>query len=83
MGGELEDGPHHRERVDAPMLEEALVLIGEQRLEIARIDLLARRCQPPAALAGKIGPEQLAVTVKHHPRHFEVAAERRRSEHVE
>ena len=59
MGDKLVGGPHHGERIDAPVSEEALVLIGEQRLEIARVDLLARRRQPPAALAGEIGPERL------------------------
>ena len=83
MGDELVGGAHHGERIDAPVLEEALVLIGEQRLEEARIDLLARRRQPPAAFAGEIGPEQLAVAVEHHARDFEIAPERRRPERLE
>ncbi len=83
VGDELVRGPHHGQGIDASMDKEALVLIGEQRFEKAGIDLLARRRQPPAAFAGEIGPEQLAVAVEHDFRHFEVAAERRRSKRLE
>ena len=40
-------GAHEREGIDAVMLVEALVLIGEQHFEEARIDLV--RASPAAA----------------------------------
>jgi hypothetical protein len=64
MGNELKGGAQEGQRIDATMPVEALVLIGEERLEVMRIDLVARRWQPPAAFAGEIGPEQLAVAVR-------------------
>ncbi len=83
MGDELKGGAQEGQRIDAPMPVEALVLIGEERLEVMRIDLIARRRQPPAAFAGEIGPEQLAVAVEHQRRHFEIAPKRRRPERLE
>ena len=83
MCDELQRGAAEGERIDARMLEEALVLIGEQHVEITRIDLLARGGEPPAALARHIGPEQLAVAVEHGLGDFEIAAERRRTERVD
>ncbi len=83
MGHELEGGAHHGDRIDTVMLEEALILIGEQRVEIARIDLRARGRQPPAPFAGDIGPKQFAVTVEHHARDFEIAPKRRRPKRLE
>ena len=80
MRDELIRRAHDGERIDARMGEEALVLIGEQRLEEDRIDLLARGRKPPAAFAGEIGPEQLAVAIEHQRRDFEIAPERRRPE---
>ena len=44
---------------------EALVLVGEQHVEEARIDIGDPRRQPPAALGGGIGPQQPAVAVDH------------------
>ena len=43
-------GAHERQRIDAAMGAEALVLIGEQHGEEARIDIGHARRQPPAAL---------------------------------
>ena len=65
MRGELIRGAQEGERIDAVMGKVALVLIGEQRFEENRVDLLARGGKPPAALAGQIGPEQLAVAIEH------------------
>ena len=83
MRDELVRRAHDGERIDARMGEEPLVLIGEQRLEEDRIDLLARGRKPPAAFAGEIGPEQLAVAIEHQGRDFEIAPERRRPEGLE
>ena len=41
-GHELPRGARERHRIDAVMLVEALVLIGEQQFEEARIDVLRR-----------------------------------------
>ena len=60
MGDELQRGAAEGERIDAVMLEEALVLIGKEHVEKARIDLLSRCRQAPAALARDVGPKQLA-----------------------
>ena len=83
MRDELVRRAHDGERIDARMGEEPLVLIGEQRLEEDRVDLLARGRKPPAAFTGEIGPEQLAVAIEHQSRDFEIAPERRRPERLE
>ena len=57
---ELAERPPERQRIDAMMGEKPLVLIGEQEIEEARIDILPRRRQPPAPLIGRIGPQQTA-----------------------
>ena len=82
-GHQLPGGARQRQRIDAVMLVEALILVGEQQLEEARIDILHRRRQPPAAFAGGIGAQQLAIAVEHHVRKFEILAERRRSERID
>src|SRR5512135_194440 len=65
------------------MVIEALVLVGEQRLEEARIDVVARRWQPPAAFGREIGAQQLAVAVDYDGRNFEVTPERSGPERLE
>ena len=80
---ELQRGAAEGERIDARMLEEALVLIGKQHVEITRIDLIARGGEPPAALARHIGAEQFAVAVDHGLGDFQIAAERSRTEQVD
>src|SRR5262245_15209941 len=79
LAHELVGGAAQGERIEATMRKEALVLIGEERLEIARIDIVAGRGEPPAAFVGEIRPEQRGVAVENHARDFEVASERRRS----
>ena len=66
MGDPLREGTAKRERVDAAMGVEPLVLVGEQKFYQARIDVLARRRQSPAALRRGVGAQQLAVAVDHH-----------------
>ena len=51
MRHELQRSAAEGERIDARMLEEALVLIGEEHVEITRVDLIALSRKPPAALA--------------------------------
>ncbi len=47
---ELAGRARHRAPVDPVMRIEALVLVAEQHRQIARIDLLDGRRQPPAAV---------------------------------
>ena len=47
------------------MRAEALVLVGEQHLEKARIDVVERRRQPPAAVRRRVGAQQPAVAIDH------------------
>ena len=49
---ELQRRAHQRQRIDAVMRAEALVLIGEQHVEEARIDI---RDASPAAASGRRG----------------------------
>ena len=79
LAHELVSGAAERERIEAAMRRKALVLIGEERLEIARIDVGPGRGEPPASFAREIGPEQRAVAVENDARDFEIASERRRS----
>ena len=51
---ELQRCAQHRPRIDAVMNTETFVLIGEQHVEEARIDVGNRRRQPPAAFARRI-----------------------------
>ena len=52
-----------RARVDAAMLIETPVLVGDEHREIARIDVMRRRRQPPASVGQGEGPQQPAVAV--------------------
>ena len=62
------------------MLAEATVLISEQQIEVARIDLVRTCRQPPAAVAGCKRPQQAALAIEHQGGVFQVFTERRRSE---
>ena len=54
---QLESRARHGRRVDAAMLVEALILVGEEHFEEPRIDVLDARRQPPAPLGGGIGAQ--------------------------
>ena len=77
---ELERGARHRQRIDAVMLAEALVLIRDQQIEIARIDVRHGRGQSPAPIDSRIRPQQLAVTVHNDRGEFEMLAKGRGAE---
>ncbi len=77
---ELHGGARDRERIDADVLAEALVLVGDQQVEIARIDVGDGRGQPPASVRRRVGPQQAAVAVDHDGGEFERFAERDRAE---
>ncbi len=52
-----------RAQVHAAMVIEAPVLVGDEHGEIARIDIMRRRRQPPAPVRQSEGPQQAAVSV--------------------
>ena len=65
VGDELQRRAPHRQRIDAVMLVEAPVLIGDQHAQELRIDIRDRRLQPPAAFRRRKGPKQLPVGIQH------------------
>ena len=69
-----------RERIDAEVRAEALVFVGDQQIEIARIDILHGRRQAPAPVDPRVGAQQVPVAVDHHGGEFEVLAERHGTE---
>ncbi len=77
----LERRARQRQRIDAAMRVEALVLIGEQQFQVGRIDIgLGIDRQPPAAVGHRIGTQQLAVAVDHRLRDLPRLAQRQRPE---
>ena len=76
MGDGLPGSAHQRPRVHAMMLVEALVLIGEEHGEEARVDVVRRHGQAPVAVTRDEGAEQAAVPVGDERRIGEVPAER-------
>jgi hypothetical protein len=75
---QLRAGAQKRDRVDAVVGAEALVLVGEQQVEKARIDIVARRRQPPTAFRRGVRSQQPAVAIDHERREGEPLAQRRR-----
>ena len=65
---QLRRGAGERQRIDAVVVEEAAVLVGEQHRQEARIDIRAGRRQPPAALRRGVGPQQPPVAIDHQRR---------------
>ena len=82
IGHELKRGTAERERIDTDMRREALVFVGKEQLQKARIDVLPRGRQSPTAFIGRIGAQQPAVAVEHDVRIFEILAERRGPERL-
>ena len=80
---ELQRGAAERQRIDAVMLLEALVLVGLQQIEIGRIDgSLSVDRQPPAAVGHRISAQQSAVAVDDGGRNLFGLRERQRAEGV-
>jgi len=76
---ELPGGTPNRERIDAVMRTEALVLVGDQQIEIARIDIGQRS---RAAASVRPASHRAATTVRcgrHDGGELESLAERRRA----
>ncbi len=59
----LQGRAQKRARVDPAMLPESPVLVSDEHREIARIDVVGRRRQPPAAVRQGEGAQQPAVAV--------------------
>ena len=72
VAGPLPGGARHRQRIDAAMGAEAPVLVGEQHLDKARIDVVDGDRQTPAAVRRGVGAEQPAVAVDHLGGEFDV-----------
>src|SRR4029079_3454180 len=70
-----------RQRVDAGMFAEALVFIGEQQVEVGRIDiLLGVDRQTPAAVGHGIGAQKLSVAIDDGGGDFSRVRQRQRAE---
>ena len=54
-----------RQRVDAVVRVEALVFVGNQQVEVARIDILHGRRKPPPTIDRRVGPQQLSIAIDH------------------
>ena len=78
MRDELQDGPAKCQRIDAVMVVETPVLIGDQHAQKLRIDIGNVGLQPPAALRRCKGAQQLAVGIEHLGRNDAGLVERRR-----
>src|SRR5262249_42545916 len=77
---QLRQSAPERERIDPVMRVKALVLVGEQKLQKPRIDVLARRRQSPAPFRRGVGPQQLSVAVDHQGGKRKPLPQRRRAE---
>ncbi len=78
MADELQKSTAERHRVDAVMIEEAPVLIGNQHAQELRIDIGDIGLQPPASLRRGEGAEQLAIGIEHFGRNDTGLVQRRR-----
>ncbi len=76
MGNYLRRRPHQGEDIDAGMLAKPLVFVGGQQCEIPGIDAVGTRRQTPAALRGRVGPQQPAVAIHHGGRELQPIPER-------
>ena len=80
VGDQLRQSAAEGERIDPVMGAKALVLVGEQKLQKPRIDVLARRRQSPAPFRRGVGPQQLSIAVHHQGGKRKPLPERRRAE---
>ena len=85
MGDELKRRPPQCEYVHARVRVKAPILIAEQNVDEARIDLVDGYRQAPAAVLVGIGAQQPALAIEHDMRIVETIAARHRAErgHVE
>ena len=60
---QLAGGAHDGQRIDAPVIVEAAVLVGLEQGEIDRIDVVDRGLEPPLAVGRGEGAQQAAVGV--------------------
>ena len=66
----LRAGANERAKVDAIVLIKPPVLIGDEHRDVARIDVMRGRRQPPASVGQSEGPEQPAVAIDDDRRAF-------------
>ncbi len=66
----LRPGANERAKVDAVVLVKPAVLIGDEHRDVARIDVMRRRRQPPAPVGQSERPEQPAVAIDDDRRAF-------------
>ena len=78
VAGELAGGAQQRQHVDALMVPEALVLVGDQHAHELRVDRVDVGGEPPAAVRRGEGAQQLAVAVDDLGRDREGRSDRRR-----
>jgi hypothetical protein len=65
MAQRLSRGARQRLDIDAGMVPEALVLIGDQHRQIARVHRIGRNRHAPAPVIDGIGPQQRPVAGPH------------------
>ena len=63
VGREQPRRTHQRQRIDAAMRIKAFVLVGDEQCNEARIDVVGRGLEAPAALRRRIGPQQPALAI--------------------
>jgi hypothetical protein len=64
-GRELESGSAKRQHIDAPVIPEALVLVGGEHVDELLVDLVEPGFEPPIAVRCGEGAQKLAVAVEH------------------
>ena len=78
MSDELQKGSADRHGIDAVVVVEASVFIGDQHAQELRIDIGNAGLQPPASLGRGEGTQQIAIGVEHLGRNHARAVQRRR-----
>ena len=71
----------HRQRIDAAMVTEPLVLVPDQHPQIGGIDLIERHRQTPTPIRHRIGAQHRAIAVQHLD--TAVAAQRRQDRGID
>lgn len=79
----LPGGAQHRQRIHTGMVEKAAVLECEQRLQIARRDLLQSRPKSPVVVGAGEDVEQLAIPIRYFGGIERSRGQRRREQAVE
>ena len=83
IGDKLQRGAADGEEIDAVVVPEALVLIGDQHVDETFVDLVEPCIEAPVAVGRGEGAQQLAIAVEHLSRGCRLGVERRRVGTVE